>query len=769
MSALKADGHDCLPPPYPLDFAPYVAKVAAALYDNCVTDNATREQVEKYAVLAAGSASPAGVLFVPYTAAELKSDAVKCVLKAFVDSSTLSEREMEGYKSDIDDVFTLKDWTEFVTGVPGLADMSSNAVSAAMTGTVLSGIERTRDTDLFSRAYDTLAEGRTLRSLKELWWDEWIVALDEYEYNIEQCRFSDARLELELARDTADLECKALGHQYRTYEAKLRSDIIRTYNTLESDLIGDSNATATIISDLRRTKHDLAAAAEDLRSHVKIFSEIDDLLEGDLVDKLQSFEMVRLAYEGLYKRELDGLDTPRACMSIANLDRDIEKSLASLNADNPSCREALFGGEGGLTRLSPRTLRAELVQVARARSSQWWGMMDQIWASANACDMDSALAGRQQLLTEIANNPIYRISNGQCQVQEQTPLLAELDTLTTPTHCVTAEVSADIAVPNLRGKSVVEAMTTLAQFGEHFTVGELKLAQDRPEGTTLGHVAYSSPAAEQLVPAGTEVTLFVYPPKPEEVAGLRMIPHEIIGMVADEATKLLQGEDDFFAVPPAEDGDPAQDGQAPGQVQSATPPPGTYAVRGSTVQLFVATEALAQAAVQACPKTNPDPSKDHHIFDTNNNPDDETRLHCEYYDDGRLKRQTPLVDGKNHGELLHYRNVGSCDWYLENFSLYEYGEIQQGWKNKCNSTTGEPNSGTVYKAVEGVYQGGKIILHLEYYPNGNKRMTISYDSEGNKLEINSWYKNGTYGGCAPFNSAGDLKHDSNGKVLSCAQ
>lgn len=512
MSVLKEAGHYCLPPPYPLDFDPYVTKLVSSLYDNCVTDNMSADQIQKYAVYAAASMTPAAAYSVPYAVSELKSDAMKCVLKSFVGASDLTAAQKAAYNADVDDIATIKDWAKFTYGASKLSAASADALGAAMTQSGLSAVDRSQDTGLFSRAYATVAGGRTMRFIKELWWDEWIVALDEYEYNLEQCRFEDARRAVARSMEMADQDCKAVGHSFRSYESQLRSGIHRTYKTLDRDLIGDAPATILIVNDLNRIKRNYEQAGRTLREYVKIFAEIEQLQDQDLVDNIRAFEQGRDAYETYYRTALEGLSTPRACHALDDLDRGITKVMASLNRSSYSCREAMFGGSDGLDRLSPRTLRSELIHVARERSADWWVKMDQIWASMNACALKDAESLRRQLLTEMANNPIYRIVDGVCDKQEQTPLIAALDTLTAPARCAPAEGPDEIAVPDLRGKSVAQAAQALAEFGDHFVLGEAQPALERPNGVKVGHVVYTKPAAKVLVPPGTKITLFLYAP-----------------------------------------------------------------------------------------------------------------------------------------------------------------------------------------------------------------------------------------------------------------
>lgn len=679
MEALKQKGHYCLPPPYALNFDPYVVKLAESLYDNCVVGNANEEQVKKYAVLAAVSMSPAAVYSVPYTVSELKTDALKCVLKSFVGVSAMNSTQQAAYKSDIDDMSTLNDWRKFYNGAAGISKTSGQALDAAMTQTTLSANDRFQDTDMFSRAYATVAGGRTLRFLKELWWEEWVVALDEYDFNIDQCRFEDARLAVQRAEDTADADCQALGHTYRTLESELVSKIVRTYNTLDRDLIGDSPNTITIVNDLNRQKRALEQAGEALRSYVQVFAEIKKKRDVDLTDHIKAFEKARLAYEAMYRDALDGLDTPQACRSFTDLETGIKQTLADLNKDSHSCREALFGGYDGSLRLSPNTLRNALLQVARLRSSDWWVKMDQIWNAQHTCDMETALDLRGQLLAEVTSNPIYRVADGACIKQDQPALMAKLNAVAAPDHC-------------------------------------------------------------------------------DEAPYVKVIPHEIIGQSVEGARKLLKGDDDFFVVPNAKDGDPAQGGQDIGKVQSSRPAPGVAAERGSTVQLFVATGSAGSDTV--CPDKNPDPSGDFHKFGQSG-PDDGTYVFCDYFEDGRLSRQTPFVDNLRHGPFLNYDIQPACDRFLYLQIAYEKSEPQTALSHKCSSTTGEPGSGTVHRSVANTYVNGRVTLHTEFYPNDKKRYRRTTDLDGNLIRSESWNPDGKPTDCTQY--------DKDGNKTPCSQ
>lgn len=577
MEALKGQGHDCLPGAYPLDFDPYVIKLAGALIDSCVTDNASAEQIQKYAMLAAGSMTPAGVYVLPYTVSELKSDAVKCVLKSFVGTSILNEAEKEDYRGDIDDIFTARDWAGFAGGVPGLTSVSPDEVAAALTETMLSGSERIHDTRPFSSAYAAVAEGRTLRSLKELWWKKSTVALDEYEYYLEGCRYDKAGRALERVTENAELECKALGHNYRSLEAKLRSDILRTYKTLDNDLIGDSQNTASLVSGLESTKRALQTSGQTLRTHVRVFAEIEETHEAELDDQMQRFEMSRLAYEGLYRRALDGLNSTRACTSIANLERDIERALAPLNSDSASCREALLGGGPGTPRLSPETLREELMHVARARSSEWSDKMDRIRASTGACNMDAAFSIRDQLLYEIANNPIFRVSDGTCSAQDQSPLLAALDDVVEPAHCKMVEVPTDII-----GLTIPAAEKRL-EAASLYLAGPITRVEPG-DGDTSGTVAQSVPPPGSRVRAWSGVALVIYGDVPEEATdtGLVAVP-ELVGTLDTDAIDALIAA----KLKPAftEDIPADQEDLVPGFIQLADHAAGTMLPKGSFVIL----------------------------------------------------------------------------------------------------------------------------------------------------------------------------------------
>lgn len=308
---------------------------------------------------------------------------------------------------------------------------------------------------------------------------------------------------------------------------------------------------------------------------------------------------------------------------------------------------------------------------------------------------------------------------------------------------------SNLPVPNLANRSVRDAAGILASYGAHFVAGPLALGPDRPEGVTTGHVHFTDPPAGQPVPAGTVVTFYVYPPEEKPVETLVEIPREIIGMPAGPAASMLRGLDNVFDVPAPIEADAAQDGDTPGHVQYSVPAAGTMARVGSTVQLYVFTEAVqepAEVSMAACPDTNPDTSSKKHRIDSNNNPDDHTYLECSYDRSDLLNVQVSYADGKRHGiwlAFVHYEQCGGR--ILSSKQLYKNDQREKYWSYSCNTKTGN-----VYKSNETTYANGKtaqttswhstgaVSKETIHYPNGKPKLGYNYNSKGEFTYCTNW-------------------------------
>lgn len=315
-----------------------------------------------------------------------------------------------------------------------------------------------------------------------------------------------------------------------------------------------------------------------------------------------------------------------------------------------------------------------------------------------------------------------------------------------------------LPVPNLANKSVQNAAGILASYGPHFVAGPLALGPDRPDGVNTGDVHFTDPPAGQLVPSGTVVTFYVYPPQeaPTETLAetFAEIPAEIIGMPAGAATTLLRGVfEDLFVVSAPVDGDAAGSGETPGTVQYSVPAAGTMAPKGSTVQLYVFREAEkpAEMSMQACPATNPDTSSYRHRIDSNNNPDDRTYLDCSYFTAGALRTQIPYTDGEFDGVRLGYIHWPKCGGVnLTSKMIFDNAKRVQTWTYLCDAKTGQ-----VYKLRETTYADGKetrltqwrangALDHVTTYdPPGRIKRTLYYNSQGEYIDCRDRNANGT--------------------------
>jgi beta-lactam-binding protein with PASTA domain len=140
-----------------------------------------------------------------------------------------------------------------------------------------------------------------------------------------------------------------------------------------------------------------------------------------------------------------------------------------------------------------------------------------------------------------------------------------------------------VTLPDLRGKSLAEALQTLAQLG--LTGAPVNASSKLPSGT----VVRTDPSPGPVKPGGV-VTLYVS-------NGNVKVP-SVLGMTCAQATQTLQG---FNLV--ASCTDAPSDTQTPGQVFAQSPSAGQPAPQGSTVNLQVST---GPAQVQVPDVTNTD-------------------------------------------------------------------------------------------------------------------------------------------------------------------
>jgi hypothetical protein len=135
--------YTCMPKPLPLLIQNYSYRVMEEVFNECVIENTNRSQAIKYAVLATGIgvAVTAGTIataggapvaatglfatggaIAKYSGGELVSDGMKCVLKAFVEASSMSSKEKRISKITITGAFTLRDWAALTKGIPEMSD-----------------------------------------------------------------------------------------------------------------------------------------------------------------------------------------------------------------------------------------------------------------------------------------------------------------------------------------------------------------------------------------------------------------------------------------------------------------------------------------------------------------------------------------------------------------------------------------------------------------------------------------------------------------------
>lgn len=170
---------------------------------------------------------------------------------------------------------------------------------------------------------------------------------------------------------------------------------------------------------------------------------------------------------------------------------------------------------------------------------------------------------------------------------------------------------------------------------------------------------------------------------------------------------------------------------------------------GSVLSDISSTEHLDALAFQSqnndqCPDWNPG-NKARNRFDSNNNPNDQTFVNCDYFKDGKLSYQVPFVDGKKHGEVLKYR--GSPPYPLAEATNYRNGKkngSSEMWL--LNS-----KSGHSYRTQKSEYTNGK--LHgeqVQYHENGVIKRTVVYNSNGKPITNCSYDKSGKQISCTNY-------------------
>ena len=157
-----------------------------------------------------------------------------------------------------------------------------------------------------------------------------------------------------------------------------------------------------------------------------------------------------------------------------------------------------------------------------------------------------------------------------------------------------------------------------------------------------------------------------------------------------------------------------------------------------------------------CPDRNPDPSKNKHKFDTNNNPDDQTYIDCQYYKDGNLQVQIPYTNGKFDGVRLGYIKYPECGGrFLNRREIFRNGKRVFWWSYSCDTKTGN-----VYKSYMASYSDGVLTNSTKWYSNGVKSEYSEYKANGSGLAFKVHYKkDGKMTSCTQW--------DSKGKPHSC--
>ncbi|WP_299881484.1 hypothetical protein [uncultured Cocleimonas sp.] len=151
-----------------------------------------------------------------------------------------------------------------------------------------------------------------------------------------------------------------------------------------------------------------------------------------------------------------------------------------------------------------------------------------------------------------------------------------------------------------------------------------------------------------------------------------------------------------------------------------------------------------------CKDRNPDPSKYRHRFDTNNNPNDQTYIDCNYYKDGTLQAQQPYLNNKLNGvRIIHTKNNNCGGRYVSDRRIYRNGKIVFQWNYLCDRKTGN-----IYKS------------HMDAYSNGIKTNATSWHSNGVKSKYTDYKPNGKIATGYNYNRQGKLtyctKYDNKG-------
>lgn len=139
-----------------------------------------------------------------------------------------------------------------------------------------------------------------------------------------------------------------------------------------------------------------------------------------------------------------------------------------------------------------------------------------------------------------------------------------------------------------------------------------------------------------------------------------------------------------------------------------------------------------------CPGQNPGNSN-RNRFDTNSNPNDNTYIECNYWQDGALQYQMPYRNGKKDGVSLSTKSDA-------HHQLAQKVEYKNGKLNGYKTVWSINNSGQHYKLWEEHYTNGKKNSFSQWYSNGKLSHKNTYRN-GRLVERCSYPRNGGPGRC----------------------
>ncbi|MYM54821.1 Stk1 family PASTA domain-containing Ser/Thr kinase [Thalassovita mangrovi] len=522
MDKVKEDGHDCLPPSYSIQLDPFWVRVGGKAFDTCVSENMTTTQLIKYMALGAGSLTPAGVYLAPYTASELKSDGVKCLMKAYVEASdSLSSSEKDNWRGRIDAGFAVKDWAGFAGNIKEFADPDAAKVTKAFVEFSAASLERMSEAKSFSEAMKAAME-QSWRDVSIYFYGELPVVLEEYDQYVKECRYGLARTALDRAIKLADRECRALGHEYRLLEQEIVSSIYRNWEVMGQDLIGDDPAMVLLRNQQRSMKRDLVDAKNEVLDYVKNFDELEK--KDKALERLTwQFEKEQADYARQLERTRQALDGPAACYAIGEL-RNL------LSDKTGACRASFFRGPLAGLNGQPEAVEQELYLVASRKSSEWWGEVSQIRTLFNTCREGEGFSRIAALKSKVQADPIVLVTEDGCKPVDQPVLMETLDKFAPLPHC------RKTTVPEIVGQSLATAAGMLND-AELVISGKPEMVEPK-EGQTPGTVVKSDPKPGSSARIWTGVKLAVLDKFPEEEEELVEMP-EVLGLTETAAKEAV--------------------------------------------------------------------------------------------------------------------------------------------------------------------------------------------------------------------------------------